>query len=178
MQSQVAQLRRPNERALLATRQCMEKGNYGSPILGGLAKDYLARTQDLAALKSHPDMDYLSRKLRDYWPLNVLISCVKHLISSCESADRVSPDIGRNLSSRRHPARPVRGKVHNDRSEYYQCGRRRCPTSRLYYRVLLCGEPYRKVVYDLCLYGGVCRQCLPDDQRSEGRGVRRDCSVS
>lgn len=57
----------------------MEKGNYGYPILGGLARDYLDSSQDLAALKSHPDTDYLSRKLRDFWPIKVLISYVHRL---------------------------------------------------------------------------------------------------
>ncbi|KAH8646767.1 hypothetical protein BX600DRAFT_518792 [Xylariales sp. PMI_506] len=75
LQSQIANLGRPSSRALEASRAWMhggrelrEDGSKMLPVLGGLAKDYLDQGDDLVALKSHADVDFLSRTLRAYWP--------------------------------------------------------------------------------------------------------------
>lgn len=41
------------------------------PVLGGRAKTLLDDKQDLAALKTPVDKDWLSRFLQDHWPVGV-----------------------------------------------------------------------------------------------------------
>ena len=78
LQSQVAQFKRPSGRALTTTRAYMDGGtglrSDGSkilPALGGIAKDALDNEDDLVALRSHDNTDYLSRVLRRHWPTKV-----------------------------------------------------------------------------------------------------------
>lgn len=64
LQSQIAQLRRPNRRVLDALRRWFKKPE---PMLGGAAKRYLDDENDLVALKPAAEIDYLSQFLRRHW---------------------------------------------------------------------------------------------------------------
>ncbi|KAI1185408.1 hypothetical protein F5B17DRAFT_32653 [Nemania serpens] len=64
LQSQIAQLRRPNKRVLDALRRWFKKPE---PMLGGAAKRYLDNENDLVALKPAAELDYLSQFLRRHW---------------------------------------------------------------------------------------------------------------
>ncbi|KAI1200924.1 hypothetical protein F5X97DRAFT_291666 [Nemania serpens] len=64
LQSQIAQLHRPNKRVLDALRRWFKKPE---PMLGGAAKRYLDDEKDLVALKPAAEIDYLSQFLRRHW---------------------------------------------------------------------------------------------------------------
>ncbi|KAK2595012.1 hypothetical protein QQS21_007266 [Conoideocrella luteorostrata] len=65
LQSEVARLKRPNNRVVGAYEHWFKKPY---PALGGLAKTFLDTPNDLVALSSPPATDYLSLFLRRYWP--------------------------------------------------------------------------------------------------------------
>ncbi|KAI0460053.1 hypothetical protein F5B21DRAFT_453054 [Xylaria acuta] len=67
LQSQIAQLHRPNKRVLDTLRHWFKKPE---PMLGGEAKKFLDDENDLVALKPAPEPDYLSRFLRRHWSVN------------------------------------------------------------------------------------------------------------
>ncbi|KAI1150520.1 hypothetical protein F4825DRAFT_397815 [Nemania diffusa] len=67
LQSQVAQLHRPNQRVLDTLRHWFQKPE---PMLGGEAKKYLDDENDLVALKTSVELDYLSQFLRRHWTVN------------------------------------------------------------------------------------------------------------
>ncbi|KAJ2988197.1 hypothetical protein NUW58_g4105 [Xylaria curta] len=67
LQSQVAQLHRPNKRVLDTLRHWFKKPE---PMLGGEAKKYLDDENDLVALKTSIEHDYLSQFLRRHWTIN------------------------------------------------------------------------------------------------------------
>ncbi|KAF2804458.1 uncharacterized protein BDZ99DRAFT_397802 [Mytilinidion resinicola] len=75
LQSQVARLDRPSNRVVEAFRIWFDggrpkKGNpKPDPVLGGRAKYALDNEQDLVALKTPADDDFLSRFLQDHWPV-------------------------------------------------------------------------------------------------------------
>jgi hypothetical protein len=77
LQSQVAKLDRPSSRVIETFRIWFDGGKrkYGGPkpdpVLGGQAKYVLDNEQDLAALKTPADDDFLSRFLQDHWPFTV-----------------------------------------------------------------------------------------------------------
>ncbi|KAI1124716.1 hypothetical protein F5Y10DRAFT_280023 [Nemania abortiva] len=67
LQSQIAQLHRPNRRVLDTLRHWFKKPE---PMLGGEAKKYLDDENDLVALKTSVELDYLSQFLRRHWTVN------------------------------------------------------------------------------------------------------------
>ncbi|KAI0102158.1 hypothetical protein GGR51DRAFT_562829 [Nemania sp. FL0031] len=67
LQSQIAQLRRPNKRVLETLRHWFKRPE---PMLGGEAKKYLDDENDLVALKTSEELDYLSQFLRRHWTVN------------------------------------------------------------------------------------------------------------
>ncbi|KAJ8123427.1 hypothetical protein ONZ43_g621 [Nemania bipapillata] len=67
LQSQVAQLHRPNKRVLETLRHWFKKPE---PMLGGEAKKYLDDENDLVALKTSIELDYLSQFLRRHWTVD------------------------------------------------------------------------------------------------------------
>ncbi|KAF4815483.1 hypothetical protein CGCTS75_v013037 [Colletotrichum tropicale] len=64
LQSQIAQLKHPENRPLAAVRHFFEKPYH---ILGGKAKEFLKDSADLVTLKNTNDVDYLSRFLQRHW---------------------------------------------------------------------------------------------------------------
>ncbi|KAI0468743.1 hypothetical protein F4859DRAFT_201490 [Xylaria cf. heliscus] len=64
LQSQIAQLQRPNKRVLETLRHWFQKPE---PMLGGEAKKYLDDEHDLVALRPAAELDYLSQVLRRHW---------------------------------------------------------------------------------------------------------------
>ncbi|KAF4890878.1 hypothetical protein CGCFRS4_v008555 [Colletotrichum fructicola] len=64
LQSQIAQLKHPENRPLAAARHFFEKPYH---ILGGKAKSFLKDSSDLVTLRNPNDMDYLSRFLQRHW---------------------------------------------------------------------------------------------------------------
>ncbi|KAK3325064.1 hypothetical protein B0H66DRAFT_599251 [Apodospora peruviana] len=66
LQSQIANICRPDRRVLDAMRTCLFRPTPFK-YLGGKASRFLESEKDLVALKSSPDSDYLSRFLRRYW---------------------------------------------------------------------------------------------------------------
>ncbi|KAI1799906.1 hypothetical protein F4811DRAFT_69281 [Daldinia bambusicola] len=64
LQSQIAQMRHPEERVLEALRHFFERPY---PILGGKAKMFLNNSKDLVALKAPTETDMLSNFLRRHW---------------------------------------------------------------------------------------------------------------
>ncbi|KAK3390116.1 hypothetical protein B0H63DRAFT_464808 [Podospora didyma] len=64
LQSQVAQLKRPESRVLAALRNFFQSPHH---ILGGKAKSFLNNSADLVALKTPAEVDYLSSFLRRNW---------------------------------------------------------------------------------------------------------------
>jgi hypothetical protein len=85
LQSNIASLGRPSDRVLEASRTWINGGSKlradGSklhPRIGGLAKDYLDDGDDLAAVKSHSDVDLLSRTLRRVWPVKARSPSISH----------------------------------------------------------------------------------------------------
>ena len=77
LQSQVAKLDRPSSRVIETFRIWFDGGKQKNgglkpdPVLGGQAKHVLDDEQDLAALKTPADDDFLSRFLQDHWPVTV-----------------------------------------------------------------------------------------------------------
>ncbi|KAK2760547.1 hypothetical protein CKAH01_05233 [Colletotrichum kahawae] len=71
LQSQIAQLKHPEERPLAAVRHFFEKPHH---ILGGKAKEFLKNPADLVTLKNPNDIDYLSRFLQRHWVTEKQIS--------------------------------------------------------------------------------------------------------
>jgi len=77
LQSQVAKLDRPSSRVIETFRIWFDGGKQENggrkpdPVLGGQAKHVLDNEQDLAALKTPADDDFLSRFLQDHWPVTV-----------------------------------------------------------------------------------------------------------
>ncbi|KAF2803327.1 uncharacterized protein BDZ99DRAFT_453601 [Mytilinidion resinicola] len=75
LQSQVAKLERPSNRVIEAFRIWFDGGKpkqgnpKPDPVLGGRAKYVLDNEQDLVALKTPADDDFLSRFLQDHWPV-------------------------------------------------------------------------------------------------------------
>lgn len=75
LQSQVAKLDRPSSRVIETFRIWFDGGKQKNggpkpdPVLGGQAKHFLDDEQDLAALKTPADDDFLSRFLQDHWPV-------------------------------------------------------------------------------------------------------------
>ncbi|KAI0855357.1 hypothetical protein F4860DRAFT_519960 [Xylaria cubensis] len=67
LQSQIAQLHRPNRRVLDTLRHWFKKPE---PMLGGEAKKFLDDENDLVALKPAAELDYLSQFLRRHWVVN------------------------------------------------------------------------------------------------------------
>ncbi|KAI0437240.1 hypothetical protein F4803DRAFT_539522 [Xylaria telfairii] len=67
LQSQIAQLHRPNKRVLDTLRHWFKKPE---PMLGGEAKKFLDDKNDLVALKPAAELDYLSQFLRCHWAVN------------------------------------------------------------------------------------------------------------
>ena len=65
LQSEIAKLKRPNQRVLDAYRQWFKKPY---PALGGQAKTFLDSLNDLVALNTSLEADYLSLFLRRHWP--------------------------------------------------------------------------------------------------------------
>lgn len=65
LQSEIAKLKRPNQRVLDTFRQWF-KTPY--PALGGQTKTFLDAPNDLVALNTSPATDYLSLFLRRHWP--------------------------------------------------------------------------------------------------------------
>jgi hypothetical protein len=68
LQSEIARLKRPSSRALETYRHWFQKPY---PVLGGIAKTALDNTDDLVALNTLPEGDYISTLLRRYWPATV-----------------------------------------------------------------------------------------------------------
>jgi hypothetical protein len=68
LQSEIANLKRPNSRVLDTYKHWFQKPY---PVLGGLAKTALDNTEDLVALNTLPEGDYLSTLLRRHWPATV-----------------------------------------------------------------------------------------------------------
>ncbi|KAK1984944.1 hypothetical protein LZ30DRAFT_779443 [Colletotrichum cereale] len=74
LQTQIAALHRPWDRALEATLYWLDgglaphAGKKPKPKLGGKAKDYLDDGYDLVSLKAPVERDHLSEALRTYWP--------------------------------------------------------------------------------------------------------------
>jgi hypothetical protein len=71
LQSEIAKLKRPNKRVLDAYRQWFKKPY---PALGGQAKTFLDASNDLVALNTSPETDYLSLFLRRHWPAKASVS--------------------------------------------------------------------------------------------------------
>ncbi|KAL3473022.1 hypothetical protein BJX99DRAFT_234338 [Aspergillus californicus] len=71
LQSAIAKLKRPHNRALETFKHWFQKPY---PALGGLAKTIMDNTEDLVALNSLPECDYLSMLLRRHWPVKEEIS--------------------------------------------------------------------------------------------------------
>jgi hypothetical protein len=65
LQSEMAKLKRPNKRVLVAYSQWFKKPY---PALGGQAKTFLDTPQDLVALNTSPATDYRALFLRRHWP--------------------------------------------------------------------------------------------------------------
>lgn len=65
LQSQIAKLSRPHKRVLDAYKHWFIKPY---PLLGGRAKTFLDAADDLVALNTSPESDYLSLFLRRHWP--------------------------------------------------------------------------------------------------------------
>jgi len=65
LQNEIAKLKRPNKRVLDVYRQWFKKPY---PVLGGQAKTFLDASDDLVALNTSPEADYLSLFLRRHWP--------------------------------------------------------------------------------------------------------------
>ncbi|KAL4784619.1 hypothetical protein BJX76DRAFT_356853 [Aspergillus varians] len=65
LQSEIVKLKRPNKRVLEAYRHWFQKPY---PALGGVAKEALDDSDDLVALNTLPEGDYLSIFLRRHWP--------------------------------------------------------------------------------------------------------------
>ncbi len=93
LQSQVAALHRPNRRTLDAFRHWFSKP---FPVLGGVAKSLLDDENDLVALKTPPDLDYLSKFLRQHWPTKV---------SRESSPQTTDPKLIQKLLEQKEPAR-------------------------------------------------------------------------
>jgi hypothetical protein len=64
-QRDIAHLERPNDRGLNAYRHGFK---LPRPALLGVSKTFLDNSDDLVALKSSPESDYLSQYLRQHWP--------------------------------------------------------------------------------------------------------------
>ncbi|KAH8165669.1 hypothetical protein CIB48_g2578 [Xylaria polymorpha] len=67
LQSQIAQLHRPNKRVLDTLRHWFKKPE---PMLGGEAKKFLDDENDLVALRPAAELDYLSQFLRRHWAVD------------------------------------------------------------------------------------------------------------
>lgn len=65
LQSNIAQLHRPDNRVLEAVRHFFSGPLF--PILGGKAKTFLDDVNDLVAIKTSENMDHLSRLVRQRW---------------------------------------------------------------------------------------------------------------
>jgi len=65
LQSEIAKLKKPNKRVLEAYVQWFKKPY---PALGGRAKTFLDAPNDLVAVNTPPETDYLSLFLRRHWP--------------------------------------------------------------------------------------------------------------
>ena len=71
LQSQIAQLKHPDNRVLEAVTHFFQRPH---PILGGKAKEFLNNKNDLIAIKSPGEVDFLSRWLRQHWVYDVGLS--------------------------------------------------------------------------------------------------------
>ncbi|KAK1850353.1 hypothetical protein CCHR01_06978 [Colletotrichum chrysophilum] len=71
LQSQIAQLKPPEDRPLAAVRHIFEKPHH---ILGGKAKSFLKDQANLVTLKNPNEIDYLSRFLQRHWVTEKQIS--------------------------------------------------------------------------------------------------------
>ncbi|KAL2834362.1 hypothetical protein BDW59DRAFT_178782 [Aspergillus cavernicola] len=71
LQSEIVKLKRPNKRVLEAYRHWFQKPY---PVLGGAAKETLDDSDDLVALNTLPEGDYLSMLLRRHWPATEEVS--------------------------------------------------------------------------------------------------------
>lgn len=69
-------MKTPNDRVLQAYRNWFLGHDKNDPVLGGRARNMLDDKQDLAALRTLPDKDVLSRILQDHWPFPVHVSTV------------------------------------------------------------------------------------------------------
>jgi hypothetical protein len=81
LQSQVAQLRGPDERPLVAFRDFLDGTAFASknagamPLISGRAKAFLDDESDLLALTKPLEEDYLSRFLQDHWVFRTRRAC-------------------------------------------------------------------------------------------------------
>ncbi|KAI0595604.1 hypothetical protein F4775DRAFT_595050 [Biscogniauxia sp. FL1348] len=78
LQSQIAQLKHPENRVLAAVKQFFERPHH---ILGGKAKTILNNLSDLVTLKAPAEADYLSNFLRQHWTSQTSISLAVNLIT-------------------------------------------------------------------------------------------------
>ncbi|KAL3495319.1 hypothetical protein BJX62DRAFT_246055 [Aspergillus germanicus] len=65
LQSEIVKLKRPNSRVLDTYKHWYQKP---FPVVGGIAKTALDNADDLVALNTLPEGDYLSTLLRRHWP--------------------------------------------------------------------------------------------------------------
>lgn len=70
LQSEVAKLKKPGNRTILAFTQWLE---HSYRPLGGRAQTFLSKRDDLVALKAPHQADYLSILMRRYWPAKVCL---------------------------------------------------------------------------------------------------------
>jgi ABC-type taurine transport system ATPase subunit len=68
LQSEIVKLKHPNSRVLDTYKHWFQKPY---PVLGGITKTALDNPDDLVALNSLPEGDYLSNLLRRHWPSTV-----------------------------------------------------------------------------------------------------------
>lgn len=73
LQSEIAAMHRPEERALRAMRNWLEQP---WPVLGGRSRHFLEDETDLVSLKVPAEADFLSKRLRACWPGQVMGSPV------------------------------------------------------------------------------------------------------
>ncbi|PSN67262.1 hypothetical protein BS50DRAFT_573989 [Corynespora cassiicola Philippines] len=71
-QSQIADLHKPRSEALKAFRSYFHGSEPGESIVFGKARNMLDNEDDLATLNPPPDVDILSKFIRNHWP-----SCVR-----------------------------------------------------------------------------------------------------
>lgn len=79
----------PERRALEAMRNWLEQP---LPVLGGRSKHFLEDETDLVSLKVPAEADFLSKRLRAYWPGQVEYSPASHLSHSDTIKDEPSRD--------------------------------------------------------------------------------------